>query len=245
MEREKSAIYVAAYPKSGVTWLTRLLADVLDCPCGGSRPQDDEKEYATEGWLRRGDRVIRKGHFRLLNGDQGPVVPVAHRLAWRRMKDQKVVLLSRDPRDVILSGANYWRNSVSDQFDHVMRGTGPMAFHGAWNQYYSEWLDSEFTGFAYVRYEDLIESPVDIVFATLMQIGIVPEENRVKASVARQSFDATRERMRASKRERFSQAFHDRFMSTGRSHRWMDEISPIMSRNVKSMCGPTMHRLGY
>lgn len=86
----KKVIFVAGYPKSGNTWLTRLLGDALDCPTGGSMPQQDAVEIACEGNDRPGHYVIRKGHFVLLNDDgPGQIVPRPHRLAWKRLNDNK------------------------------------------------------------------------------------------------------------------------------------------------------------
>jgi hypothetical protein len=60
---QKKVIYVCGHPKSGNTWLTRLLGSVLNSPTGGCMPSQDGKEIATEGQDRTGNYFIRKGHF--------------------------------------------------------------------------------------------------------------------------------------------------------------------------------------
>ena len=41
-------IIVVGYPKSGCTWATRLVAELVGCPVGGFW-QSDKKEIAVEG----------------------------------------------------------------------------------------------------------------------------------------------------------------------------------------------------
>ena len=59
----KIPIYVIGYPKSGTTWLTRMLGDLFECPTGASIAAADDSEIATEGADRVSDYVVRKGHF--------------------------------------------------------------------------------------------------------------------------------------------------------------------------------------
>ena len=45
----KNNIVIAGYPKSGNTWLTRLVAEVLKCPVVGFLEQPQNNEIAIEG----------------------------------------------------------------------------------------------------------------------------------------------------------------------------------------------------
>lgn len=83
---DRKTIWVCGFPRSGNTWLARLLGDVLDSPIqsGGVRAAN-----ADEGFDRPGAFVIRQQHI------EPPVQGDA-------------VSIIRDPRDVAVSNMYYW-----------------------------------------------------------------------------------------------------------------------------------------
>jgi len=83
----KIEVYVTAYPKSGITWLIRLLSDALRLT------QRDLQTGPVQGfWGKNGaGGVIRKRHEH-----------------WQPKYDGRtVVFLERDPRDVVVSAMKY------------------------------------------------------------------------------------------------------------------------------------------
>ena len=245
----RGTIYVAGYPKSGNTWLTRLLADVLNCPAGGCRPEDDHHEPATEGLDRLSDYVVRKGHFRLVGSDGGKVVPTEHRLAWRNITDEKVVLIYRDPRDVILSGADYWRVSWREQLDRVCLGKESMRLHGSWAEYMREWMNSEPSfNFASVSYEDLMEDPVKQIILILISFDMsVPQGDQIRAAVERQSF-ARRKAWTRKHGDNLTfgdKKFHLHLMKKGRLGEWKQVFDAAACAAAEHYLGPEMRALGY
>jgi hypothetical protein len=93
------AIFVIGYPKSGNTWLTRLLADILSCPVGTEIMEGDHREIAidvNEEILKRNQQskyIIYKYHLL-------PKVLTDH--INHRIK--RAVYIKRDFRDVAISG---------------------------------------------------------------------------------------------------------------------------------------------
>lgn len=80
-------IYVTAYPKSGITWLVRLLSDALDSPVY-DRSTGDYRWWGDKG----GDYVIHK----------------RREYYQPKLHDGKtIVFLQRDPRDVVISAWFY------------------------------------------------------------------------------------------------------------------------------------------
>jgi hypothetical protein len=92
---KKNKILVVGYPKSGNTWLTRLTAELVGCPVKGFLYSDHD-EIAVEGLERKSDFEVFKSHHQ-----------------WSEIKKEdllnsKIIYIVRDPRDVSLSGRNFF-----------------------------------------------------------------------------------------------------------------------------------------
>ena len=90
-------IIVVGYPKSGCTWATRLVAELVGCPVGGFW-QSDKKEIAIEGEDRISDYRCYKSHHQLAELEVQPNEPET----W-------IIYILRDPRDIAISGASYFQ----------------------------------------------------------------------------------------------------------------------------------------
>ncbi len=87
----KIPIHVVGYPKSGNTWLTRLVGDALNSPTG-NRNLRHNLEIASEGNNRPGPYYILKSHSsKIFNG--APSIK----------KDSCILYIVRDFRDVLVS----------------------------------------------------------------------------------------------------------------------------------------------
>ena len=88
-------IIIVGYPKSGNSWLTRLVAQLLDCPAKGFL-YHEKPEMVTEGLQRDSAYVCYKSHHQ-----------------WHELKQEdqqaKIICITRDPRDVSLSGRSYFK----------------------------------------------------------------------------------------------------------------------------------------
>ena len=90
-------IVVVGYPKSGNTWLTRLTAELIGCPANGYLTSD-HNDFAKEGTERSSDYSCFKSHHQL------------HELEKEvNLDESHVIYVVRDPRDVAVSGASYFR----------------------------------------------------------------------------------------------------------------------------------------
>lgn len=234
----RQTIYIAAYPKSGSTYLTRLLGDVLNSPTGGCMPAQDYAEIATEGWDRPGPYVVRKGHFVLVDNNTGPVVPSPHRLAWKRLTDEKIVFLIRDPRDICVSGAYHWRCTPAEFLDRMIRGD--VARCGRWDEYCEKYL-SRFgptINFVYDCYENILESPVKQVDRIMKWLHLLPILSTIQQSVNRQSF-ATRSKGLTEQEMRRNN------MRLGKVGDWKNHFTQEMNDRIWHEFGWMMERLGY
>ena len=183
-------VYVAGYPKSGTTWLTRLLGDALCCKTGGSVPSEDLKEVAAETFGDNLDIIIRKGHFRLHDELSKVPVPKKHTMYWKALKENehKVVFIVRDPRDIVVSGAHYWGTPTRKFLHHLLRGENGLRFVGSWKEYMLEWL-SRYKNFnaILVRYEDLLVGYIELT-KVLSALKIDVPDNKVRKAYERQNF---------------------------------------------------------
>ena len=183
----KTRIFVTAYPKSGSTWLTRLLADVLNCPAGGSHPSEDKKELASEGWDRPEPYVVCKGHYRI--NKAGALNPRPHELNTDLITDDHVVHLVRDPRDIAVSAALYHEKDLSEIIAGMVQGS----LYGLppWAAYVDRWrrlILKNNRPVLSVMYEEFLRHTGREVEILLRTIGIPFDLDRLPDAVHRQGF---------------------------------------------------------
>ncbi|MFY0643076.1 MAG: sulfotransferase domain-containing protein [Bacteroidia bacterium] len=95
-------ILIIGYPKSGTTWLSRLVGEVLQAPVKGywNASHDDP---ATEGLDRESDYCCYKSH-------------ISYENLRKQERVHKCIYLYRDPRDIAVSGAYFFQKPVSKLF---------------------------------------------------------------------------------------------------------------------------------
>ncbi len=157
---DRETIWVLGYPKSGNTWLCRLLGDALDSPIdSGLRFPSN----ADEGYNRPGPYVIRMRHHNLLKA------PFPG--------DNRLVQIVRDPRDVLVAAKNYWQ---SKGWDESLRRVEN------WQANNREWLERS----PFVRYEDLLSATESWLAWLITQIGLQVGQTQMREAIERQSWEA-------------------------------------------------------
>ena len=91
-------ILVVGYPKSGNTWLTKLVAALVDCPSKGYLEQDERIEISQEGLNRNSNYECWKSHHML------------HELQETISCNDKIIYIVRDPRDLAISATHYLKS---------------------------------------------------------------------------------------------------------------------------------------
>jgi len=171
---EQKEIYVTAFPRSGNTWLNRLLADVLNSPM--QTQPNAVVNWASEG--RDGDYVLRK----------------AHKLGYEKT-DGKWIFIQRDPRDVAVSAMYYSKSpSLLETLMTLLCRCEPWKpgiFRkvGVYERWVRSWLD---TGLADVvtKYEILHADPVhELSRIVSVLTGLSLDMDWIRECVQRQSFD--------------------------------------------------------
>lgn len=242
-------IYVSGYPKSGTTWITRLLGDALWCPTGGSLIAEDNKEIAAEGWDRSSNTVIRKGHFSLLDTASMQPVYRAHKLHWKALQSEehRVVFVVRDPRDIAVSGAHHWNIPLKSCIQNMVFGTNGFRSMGPWAEYINGWMEklNKFDG-VLCHYEDMLNGHTKLR-GLLDKLGLQVEPQHLKEAYERQSFKNRVADIveRNGKGYNLGKEFNLRFMRKGIAGDWKNHFTRQEAFETEAYFGELLRYFGY
>jgi len=251
----QQTIYVLSYPKSGGTWLARLLGDALNSPVGGINAVEDDKAMATEGQNRPGSYYIRHGHA--VPVETGEVlIPDRFSFAYKNLTDERVVILLRDPRDVAVSAAAYWGRDLTTILHCMGRGEWPLTHGGGWVKWVRGWWgvmlnDSPWTISKhklpfYTFYESLIAYPVKSTSLALQSVTYGAFNGDVQESIARQSMTSRRAwTEQHGDSLNYGKEAQLRFLRKGVVGDWENHFTPEHKRLAEGYFGETMRELGY
>ena len=253
-------IIVIGYPKSGCTWATRLVAELVGCPVAGFW-KSEKKEIAVEGEDRVSDFRCYKSHHQLAELGISP-----------NDADTFLLYVLRDPRDIAISAANYFQvdryPSLAAFFRRVRRGEkfyrhtlypllvrqdyrlermteavlhGSGAVHNwvrvSWRDH---WQPYAAAGIPIVRYEDLLARPEEECARILERFGITRTPNEIATAVANQSF--------ARKKEALVEAGETgraKFLRVGKSGQWREKLPAQLQARFARELGSELARWGY
>ena len=255
---EVEPIYVIGYPKSGNTWVARLLSDLLDSPIeAGDDPinqADNSKEF--HGYYR-----IIKGHYSRSNR---PAYISNH---------SKIIYIVRDFRDVLISGFFFSHNNFPEQkivinskerfssfyklyFYHQLRRMtkkwvsheltllrnfiyrSPKNTVGSWNDHVEYWIGQP--NIVVVRYEDLLNNPFETVEKILSGIDVCQHFLNIDETIERQSFSNRKNGfLRSNDKANF------KFLRNGGSGDWKRFLNEKAIKRIEITHGRVMRSLGY
>lgn len=200
--RSKDA-FIVSVPKSGRTWL-RVLLHAYYGAFHGSSEEPNSRDVYTDGRPAYHFTHDRYSHLTIANR--------WHRLLGRylipaeRRRNGRIVLLARDPRDLM----------VSLYFQNTKRVKGNQAFHGTisdmlkdpvygvdqvvrvMNDWLAEW-GGDRERFLLCRYEDMHATPEQTFGQVIRFLGSTPADDRALAHAIEHSrFDSMQARERAS-----------------------------------------------
>lgn len=253
-------IIIVGYPKSGNTWVARLVAELVDCPVIGSW-NSDYYEIAQEGLDRKSEFQCFKTHYQL------------HELGGSRiLLEKKVIYVIRDPRDVAVSGAHYFQierwPSVAKFFDRFPKGRKiyrkvinrliasrrfrieqmvQAVLYGShyisrwvgipWETHYKPYLENNCF---FVKYEDLLDTPELECKRILGYLGLDRQDFYIREAIKRQSFK--------SKKEVFlknNESQKAKFMRVGKSGQWRQELSKKQKDKFAEMLYDELKQFEY
>ena len=168
MSTTPKPLHVVGYPKSGNTYLSRLLADYLQCNISASASDEingvDNRtcKLGSDEWLIFKEHLrpthISSEHVVVIVRDPRPVMESSyfHHNRWA----QRLVCRSKYWGVVVLPHLilNCLFQNISWGGNFLQRLRGGFASEvGSWSSFYGEWISSG--NFAILRYEDLLADP--------------------------------------------------------------------------------------
>ena len=199
--------WIASYPKSGNTWMRLLLSgyysDIVDIN-NISRSILDYQPFFYNNLLLDSKKPSDVMHVRttaLYHMSRFFTDPLYLKTHWGNYElvgikaippqlTKAAIVVVRDPRDLVVSLANFYQQSYDDIIDKMnneLAGTyEDYSFYllKDWNSYIKSWMDTSFP-VIFVKYEDLLEDSVNI-FTNVLKLLELPEKNMVEIAKSAQ-----------------------------------------------------------
>jgi Sulfotransferase domain len=239
-------IFVLGFPKSGTTWLARLLGDILDSPVGSAYSDSDSKCIATEGQGRSGDYYIRQGHLYPADDNTDKlVISEEDKLIYRNLTNEIVIYMRRDPRDIMVSASYHWGLPIAITIKCAATGTFPLSWGGGFIPYAESWRNATFKHTT-TRYKVLLDNTEREITRILTVAGIAYNQKRISPAVCRQSFQKRKE---WTKKEGdglpYGKEFQCKFLRRGKCGSWRDEMDRETAELMQLYFGGFMLKYGY
>jgi hypothetical protein len=253
-------IIVIGYPKSGCTWATRLVAELVGCPVAGFW-QSNKNEIAVEGEDRVSDYRCYKSHHPLSELGVLPNDPEA-----------SLIYILRDPRDVAVSAANHFQFDrfpavtgifrLLPQGDKLFRHTlypllvrqnyrlervteallhGSAAVHRTvaipWRNHWRPYMEA---GVPIIRYEDLLTTAEAECGRILHHLGLNRSQKEISNAIRNQSFARKKETLLQQ-----GETGRAKFLRVGRSGQWREQLPPDIQRRFSDALADELAEWGY
>lgn len=241
-------ILIAGYPKSGSVWLTRLLGDILQSSTHAYWHSRDHEDIAA--MQRDGEYDIRRGHFNIDYEEKENFLPRPHTFALKAWKQEKAILIIRDPRDIAVS-AKFYFNGGNHSLDTIISmmhyGTGHFRHNGSYGGYLMQWqqlLRQRPSQVTFVRYEDMQANCLQAINGLLGKLQIpLPTDEDMQAAIARQSFESKRKRV--SKQTGKHSKLNRHHMRKGKAGDWKNHFTASEARLAEKYFGYWLDELDY
>ena len=253
-------IIVIGYPKSGCTWATRLVAELVGCPVAGFWLSDKE-EIATEGQERISDYRCFKSHHQLSELGISP-----------NDSEKRLIYILRDPRDIAISAANHFQfdrfPALASLFARLWRGEklyrhtlypflagqhyrlrrmteavlqGSAAVHNwvrvSWRDH---WRPYQNAGVPILRYEDLLNKPEEECRRLLTHLGMQRGSEQIESAIHNQSFARKKEILLQQ-----GETGRAKFLRVGKSGQWREKLPPPLQARFAQALGAELAEWGY
>jgi hypothetical protein len=228
-------VFIASYPRSGVTWSRFTLFEILTGQAAGF----DKVNARIPGVGRHQNAIVLPpGNRRLIATHE-----------QYRKEYKRALYLVRDPRDVALSEFAYTRalEFFRGDFDQFLKTflCGKLDGFGPWPKHVLSWLDSPIAGtadFLLVRYEDLRQNPLEGFERIVDFLGIDVDEQRIRHAIDNNSLDRMKEKEHSEPQK---VSLKSRFVREGSVQGWRSKLTESQIAFIEQHAGSALLRLGY
>jgi len=240
-------IIVTGYPKSGNTWLARLLGDALNSPVTGYK---NATPIAQEGKDRTGSYLIRQLHLIPDYKESGQFISDNSKFLFVSCYDnEKIIVIVRDPRDVCVSCYHYWKmKSISQTIRAMYNAEWPIVAAGPYHLFMELWSTCPLP-VVFIKYEDLLRDTELYLDKLLSKLNIKPVQNLTEV-IDRQSLSSRRKGFEELQNQ--GKHYHPYGTGTqltnlrkGIEGDWRNHFTKSDTEFFRSLFNPTMQLLGY
>jgi hypothetical protein len=244
-------IIVVGFPKSGNTWLSRLLGELCQCPVTGI---GSAHPIAEEGLDRDSTNVVRQLHLKptSIYGDDRPpnvwesAVDNAYWFGTELWDPEETIIIHviRDPRDIAVSIRHYWqRDSLAEAIEAMVFGHHPLKTHGPWAEYIKRWLP--LVDVHWVKFEQLVKDPYKVL-TNLCVTANLPNFIACDIAIKRQSFQATKARIAKEGNDMpYGREVQDRNLRKGVAGDWVNHWTMSLGMWVDFYWRDPLFSLGW
>jgi Sulfotransferase domain len=225
---------LAAYPRSGSTWMRFLLYESLT-----GQPAEFDAVNTYKG--RNARRVLPGG---------GRVVGTHERYSHG---DRKVIYLARDPRSIVISEYKLERRQGSGRsFEEFFRAflDGSTNPYGSWSEHVQYWmmsLPARRGHLHLVKFEELRSTPEQTLSRVTDFLGVPVDSKMIEAAVRNNAVDKMRAKEDVAPKDTFTRArSHEiRFVNEGATQGWEEQLSAAQSDLLLERTRTARELLGY
>jgi hypothetical protein len=190
------------------------------------------------------DNVFAKTHNALVESQGVPTVTMEYSAG--------AIYVIRNPLDVAISFADHYGRSLDEAIEMMGRpglATGMTDKHvqevlGSWSENVESWTGRPSPALHVMRYEDMLDRPLQSFGAVTRFLGLDPGEERLRRAVEQSSFEKLRQQEDAKGFIERSEA-SQRFFRAGRAGQWRTALSPAQVEAIATAHEASMRRFGY
>jgi len=233
---------VVAYPRSGGVWLSRLLADALDCAASGVLGQ---KSIAEEGLHRANSNNHHVYQTQLSKSKRGDlfITGKTNTVNINKLGDNhKIIFLKRDPRDVSVSAWKYWEIDTLEETILAMKnGLWPIPHGGGWTGYNKSWIDNAAVETSYEALHNSAEGEI----ARILNCMNIDPVNYLSGVAERQCFVKRKEMAEKDHSLPYNTGIQSKHTRKGYVGDWNAYYNKPIAKLAHEAFWPMMKNLGY
>lgn len=165
---------------------------------------------------------------------------------------RSAIYIMRNPLDMLLSYARHFAMTVEEAVEAICNPHNATAadhttvyqFLGTWSDHVKTWTEGSSFPVLALRYEDMLEQPMESFGKALKFIGLTPELDRLEKAINFSSFEElSRQESTSGFGEKSPLA--EKFFAIGKSGQWKTDLSDAQIQRVRRNHRKIMKKYGY